>query len=152
MLVTGPMVAALWIVAAITNHLGLTFPPPLDWAEPGGPVDGVVCTTARIAVYGTCVAIALLAVAAFYTVLTTGRLSGWLSSPVRIDVAAAAIASAAAILADCGILTALGMRLVSGFGLLAPLPVAAAVLASCARIVLTARAGRHFAGRRSALG
>jgi hypothetical protein len=132
---TGPVIGLLWTVAGLASHLGIHGTAPWDWA--GAPPGAPVFFPLAVVILAVTVWAALLAVAA------TGRLTRWLPRRPRLAPATAAFAGFGFAAVDTIMLTLLGAALLTAPGRLAPVPVAAAALASLARLTLARRAARR---------
>jgi hypothetical protein len=139
LMATGPLAGVLWIVAALTSHIGAQPAPPWEWV--GLP------TGARLATHVAMPVLAATIGSSLFTVATTGRLTRWL--PAR-PAASAAIAASGLVVVDVAMLAALAILAASMPGRLAPLPVAAAGAASLTRLSLVSRAARNLLTIRAA--
>jgi hypothetical protein len=127
-LVTGPLVGALWIVTAVASHLA----PHLQWADlsPG----------LKVGVPLVAIAAGVTAGGALFGIAATGRLTRWLPALPRRAPAAAAVAGFGAVGADALGLALLGVQLAIAAGALSAWPAAAAATASLARLLFARRA------------
>jgi hypothetical protein len=132
LLVTGPLVGALWLTAAVASHLGsnLSLRSGL----------GLVALAAVVTAIGAGLGIA-----------ATGRLTRWRPAAARQAPAAAAVAGFGAVVADAIGLTLLAAQLVMAPGRLAALPVATAAGAGLLRLVLARRAAYRCLAARASL-
>jgi len=131
LLVTGPLVGALWLTAAVASHLGRA---PL-----------------RSGLELAALAAAVTAIGAGLGIAATGRLTRWRPAAVRQAPAAAAVAGFGAVAADAIGLTLLAAQLVIAPGRLAALPVAAAAATGLLRLVLARRAAYRCLAARAGL-
>ncbi len=131
LLVTGPLVGLLWLATAAASHLGV---PRLS-----------------VSMYLVAVAVGVTAWAALFGIATTGRLTRWLPAGPRRAPTAAAVAGFGAVSADGLGLALLAAQLAVAPGRLSPLPAAAAVAASVARMMLARRATRQCLAIRASL-
>ena len=140
MLVTGPLVGALWIITAVASHMA---PQHHEWADlsPG----------LQVGVSLIAVAAGVTACGALFGIVATGRLSRWLPALPRRAPAAAAVAGFGAIGADGLGLALLGVQLATAAGRLSPWPAAAAAAASIARLMFARRAARRCLAIRAGL-
>jgi hypothetical protein len=130
-LVTGPLVGALWIVTAVASHLA----PNLQWADLSPGLKAGVPLVA--------IAAGVTAGGALFGIAATGRLTRWLPALPRRAPAAAAVAGFGAVGADALGLVLLGVQLATAAGTLSPWPAAAAAAASVARLLFARRAARR---------
>lgn len=144
LLVTGPLVAVLWIVTALTSRLGIRLEPPWQWS-------GLSSAGLRLAIQLVALAAGVTAVAALTGIAATGRLVRWLPAGPRRAPTAAAIAGLGAVGADSVGLALLAAELVIGPGRLSPAPATAAAVASLARILLARRAAWNCLAVRATL-
>jgi len=130
-LVTGPLVGTLWIVAAVASHVA----PHWQWADlsPG----------LKVGVPLIAIAAAVTAGGALFGIAATGRLTRWLPALPCQAPAAAAVAGFGAVGADAVGLALLGVQLATAAGTLSPWPAAAAAAASVARLLFARRAARR---------
>jgi len=143
LLATGPLIGLLWAAAALASHIGIRQAPPWEWA--GTPPGSQVIFPLAAAAFLIAVWTALLAIAA------TGRLTRWLPHRPRLAPAAAAIAGLGAVAADLALFVLLASQLAAAPGTLAPVPAAAAALASLTRLTLARRAAGRCLAVRAAL-
>ena len=139
----GPLVGALWVVAALTSHLGMHLGSPWHWPELS-PV-----LTAGIHVVAVVIVAAAWAALAGFAV--TGRLTRWLPARPGRGPTVAGIAGFGAAGADLVMLSLLAGQLAIAPGKLSPLPIALAAAASLARLTLATRAAHQCLAIRSAL-
>jgi hypothetical protein len=139
LLLTGPLVGALWVVTAAVSHLGISLTRP--W-----PSSGLNAGLWLVAVAAT-----VTAAGAVLGIATTGRLTRWLPARPRRAPAAAAVAGFGAVGADGLGLLLLAAELALAPGRLAPLPAGAAAAASLARLLLARRAATSCLALRAAL-
>jgi len=135
LLVTGPLVGALWLSTAFTSHLGIHHVPPWEWQNLSGAV--------RAAIRLLVVPVGVTVWAALFGIASTGRLTRWLPAAPRRAATAGAVAGFAAVGADALGLTLFAAQLVAGPGALAPIPAAAAATASIVRLILARRAAHR---------
>lgn len=140
---TGPLVGLLWVAAALASHIGVHHAPPWQWTgvPPG----------ARVAFPLFAAAGAMAVWTALFTIAATGRLSRWLPAQPAHGPASAAVAGYGAAAADVMLLALLASQLATAPARLAPLPVAAAAVASLTRLTLAPRAARRCLTARTAL-
>jgi hypothetical protein len=131
MLVTGPLVGALWIITAGASHLA----PQLRWAD--------LSPALQVGVPLVAIAVGVTAGGALFGIAATGRLSRWLPALPRRAPAAAAVAGFGAVGADALGLALLGIQLATAAGTLSPWPATAAAAASVARLLFARRAARR---------
>jgi hypothetical protein len=142
LLVTGPLVGLLWIATAAASHLAIRVGALWPWTSgPAGPGVGLQLVA---------VAVAVTAWSAVLSIAATGRISRWLPAMPSRAPTAAAVAGYSAVGADALGLALLAAVLAVGHGQLAPLPAAAAVIASLVRLVLARRAARRCLALRAA--
>ena len=139
LLLTGPLVGALWLVTAAVSHLGISVARP--WSSPG--LTAGLCLVA--------VAAAVTATGSVLGIAATGRLTRWLPARPRRAPAAAAVAGFGAVGADGLGLLLLAAELAAGPARLAALPAAAAATASLARLLLARRAATSCLAIRATL-
>ena len=140
----GPPIGLLWAAAALASHIAIRHAAPWPWADLR-PLSLVAFSLAAGAVLITvCSTLA--------TVAATGRLTRWLADPSRIAAATAATAGFGAAAADVALFALLASQLASAPGALAPIPVAAAAMASLIRLALARRAAGRCLAARAALG
>jgi hypothetical protein len=135
LVMTGPLIGALWTAAAIASHIGIRHAPPWQWVNM--PPDALLAFPIAAA------AIAVTVWAALITVAATGRLTRWLPARPRLAPTTAAIAGFGAMTADVIVFVLLASQLAAAPRTLAPLPIAAAATASLVRLTLARRAARH---------
>ena len=128
--ITGPVVGLLWTIAAVASHIGIRHALPWEAAAPPG-------STAVVRLL--LVALLVTVLGALVTMAVTGRLAAR-RGRTQVAPAAAALSGYAAVTVDVTIFTLLASQLASAPGGLAPVPVAAAAVASVARLVLAWRA------------
>jgi hypothetical protein len=138
-LVTGPLVGALWIVIAVASHVA----PHWQWANLSPGLKAGVPLVA--------IAAAVTAGGALFGIAATGRLTRWLPALPRLAPAAAAVAGFGAIGADALGLALLGLQLATAAAMLSPWPAAAAATASIARLLFARRATRRCLTIRASL-
>jgi hypothetical protein len=143
LLATGPLVGLLWVATAVSGHLGVRAAVPWRWA---GQSPGL-----RVGICLVAVAVGITAWAAVLGIATTGRLSRWLPARPRRAPTAAAVAGFGAVGADGLGLLLLATQLATTSGKLSPVPAAAAVAASLARMTLARRAARRCLAIRASL-
>lgn len=144
LLVTGPLVAVLWIVTALTSRLGIRLEAPWQWS-------GLSSAGLRVAAQLVVVAAGVTAIAALTGIAATGRLTRWLPARPRRAPTAAAIAGLGAVSADSVGLVLLTVEVALGPGRVSPVPAAAAAVASLARVVLARRATQDCLAVRATL-
>jgi hypothetical protein len=144
LLVTGPLVGLLWVATAAASHLAIRIAP--FWRSTALPA-GLGAGLQLVAV-----AAAITALAAVLGVAASGRLSRFLPAGPRRVPLAAAIAGFGAVGADGLGLLLLAAVLAVAPGRLAPLPAAAAAVASLARLLLARRAACRCLELRASLG
>lgn len=132
---TAPIVAALWLAAARSRGIART----------GGLFDSssVHSVAALLIVASVCAGVG--------TIAATGHGSRWLHPPPGAPLLGAAAMAAVTVLADLGLLSMLSWRLAGFPGTAHRLTLAAAILASGTRLVLSSRAARSclaIAGQR----
>ena len=143
LIATGPPIGLLWASAAAASHVAIRHAPPWEWAgaPPGSP-----------AAFPLALAAVLIAAwAALLTMAATGRPTRWLSGRPGLAATTAAISGFAAMAADMTIFALLASKLASTPGMLAPVPVTAAAIASLTRLTLARRATRHCLSARASL-
>lgn len=140
---TGPLVGALWAVAAIASHVGVRHAPPWHWVN--APPDSVLVFPL------VAVAVAVTVWAALVAVAATGRLTRWLPARPRLAPTAAAVAGFSAMAADAISFALLASQLAAAPGTIAPVPIAVAATASLIRLILARRAARRCLTARAAL-
>lgn len=143
LLVTGPLVGLLWIVAAMASHLGIRFAVPWQRAGLGASLGAGLLLVA--------VAVGVTAWAGVVGIASTGRLTRWLTAPPRLAPTAAAVAGFGAVSADSLGLVLLAVQLAAAPGKLSPVPAIAAAAASVARLLLARRAARQCLALRASL-
>lgn len=139
----GPLIGLLWAAAAVTSHIGIRHALPWQWAG-APPASPVAFPLAAAAIF------IAVPVAAF-TLAVTGRLTRWLPGRPRLAPGTAAITGLGAVAADLAMLALLASQLATAPGTLAPVPAAAAALASAARLSFATRAARRCLVVRAAL-
>jgi hypothetical protein len=138
-LITGPLVGALWIVTAVVSQVA----PHHQWADlPPGLQVGVPLVA---------VAAGVTACGALFGIAATGRLTRWVPALPRRAPAAAAVAGFGAVGADALGLALLGVQLATAAGRLSPWPAAAAAAASIVRLMFARRAARRCLAIRACL-
>jgi hypothetical protein len=140
---TGPVVGALWAVAAIASHIELRDALPWQWVN--APPDSILVFPLVAA------AVAATAWAALVTVAATGRLTRWLPLRPRLAPTAAAVAGFSAVAADAIGFLLLASQLAAAPASIAPFPITLAAIASLIRLVLARRAARRCLTARAAL-
>lgn len=143
LVLTGPLIGALWVAAARASHAGIGQAPPWPWAS--APPDALLALPLAAA------AIAVTAWAALLTVAATGRLTRWLPARPRLAPTTAAIAGFGAMAVDVIVFVLLASQLVTAPRALAPVPITAAAAASLVRLTLARRAARRCLTARAAL-
>jgi hypothetical protein len=131
---TAPPIGLLWLYAAQASQ----HTPPWQWT--GAPPVLLTAAAFLIAVW-----------TALATVAATGRLTRWLPYRPRIAAATAAAGGFGAAAADLLIFVLLAHQLAVAPGALAPVPVAAAAIASMARLAFARRAAHGCLAARAAL-
>lgn len=131
---TGPVVGLLWTAAALASHVGLRRALPWEAAAPAGSTAVV-----RLLLLAVLVTVG----GALITIAVTGRLAARRAHRTRVAPAAAALSGYGAVTVDVTIFTLLAAQLASAPGGLAPLPVAAAAVASLARLLLAWHAAQR---------
>jgi hypothetical protein len=139
LVVTGPLVGLLWMVAALASHITIRHAPPWQW--PGTPPLSI----GVFPVVGAALVITVWSAVA--TLAATGKLARWLPASPRIAAATGFAATAA----DLAILALLASQLARAPGTLDPLPVTAAAAASLTRLTLARRAARKCLAIRATL-
>ena len=142
LLATGPLIGLLWAATAVASHIGIRSAPPWQWA--GAP-------PASLAAFPLAAAIVIAVWTALFTIAATGRATRWLPDRPRLAPGTAAIAGLGAAAADLALFVLLASQLAAAPGTLAPVPAAAAALASLTRLSLAGRAARRCLTARTAL-
>ena len=135
---TGVPVGLLWVYAVQASHPGLARAPLWKWAA-APPIPLALA------------ALAVAVLAALGTVAVTGRLTRWLPDHPGAAAASAAIGGYGSAVADVAIFALLAHQLAVAPAGLAPLPVAAAAVASLGRLALARRTARRCLAARAAL-
>jgi hypothetical protein len=133
LLVTGPLVGALWIVTAVASRLS-------------APSDGLGAGLLLLAA-----AVVVTVCAGTAGIAATGRLSRWLPAAPRGAPLAGAITGFGAVAADGLGLVFLAAELAAGHGNIALLPASAAAAASLARLLVASRSARRCLAMRARL-
>ena len=139
LLLTGPIVGALWIAAGSTSHLVW----PWHWQHLT-PASGLIVSWLALM-------IAVTASGATFGIATTGRLTRWLLPRPRRASAAVAAAGFGAVGADGLGLALLAAVLTASPGRLSPVPAAAAAASGLVRLVLARRAACQCVAIRASL-
>jgi hypothetical protein len=143
LIVTGPLVGLLWMVAALASHITIRHAPPWQW--PGAPPLSI----AAFPVVGAALVITVWS--ALATLAATGKLARWLPDSPRIAAVTAATTGFGITAADLAVFALLASQLASAPGTLDPIPVAAAAAASLTRLTLARRAARRCLAIRATL-
>jgi hypothetical protein len=143
LVLTGPLIGALWVAAARASHVAIRPAPPWHWAS--------VPADSRLVLPLAAAAIAVTAWAALLTVAATGHLTRWLPARPRLAPTTAAIAGFGAVAADVIIFVLLASQLLTAPAVIAPVPIAVAATASLIRLALTPRAARRCLTARAML-
>jgi hypothetical protein len=133
---TGPLVGTLWATAYAASRFGpVRAAPPWRWpAAPTGAWLGFPLLGLAVAIAGVATLLALA---------STGRCSRWLPFGLGLAPVAAATVAVAAMIVDLTVLGLLAVQVLTQPWSLAWAPVALAVAASVARLVLAGRTTRR---------